>query len=125
MAESIFLMSLLLVLLLGCTLAVRFGVRLAQGASPSLLQAAAVVTLAALLIAGAAAGCLWLVRWVWAPWYVVALAIAATVPAAAVLALRLVLFRSRRELLRGLGVLALGAGLGSIYAAVALSFATD
>ena len=114
MASVGLIASLLLIPAIVSTTALPLGARLAKLPPPSVLKSALVLLLACAIVIAVAAVCWSLAASLGVPKYVAALLIAASMPTAALLSLRLVLYRSRSELLRGLMVMmgAVGLGLG-------------
>jgi signal peptidase I len=114
MASVALIVSLVLIPAIVSMLAMPLGARLARLPPPSVLKSALIMLLAGAVVAAVAAICWWLFLRAALPWYLAALLIASSLPAAGLLALRLVLYRSRNELLRGLVVMmgAVGLGLG-------------
>jgi len=112
MASVALIVSLVLIPAIVSMLAMPLGARLARLPPPSVLKSALIMLLAGAVVAAVAAICWWLFLRAALPWYLAALLIASSLPAAGLLALRLVLYRSRNELLRGLVVMMGAVGLG-------------
>lgn len=124
MIESAFLISLMAVPVAVVMCAFQLGTRLALLRRPSIVQSALVALVPLIVISAVTAGGWLLAKFVGLPWYVVALMLAVALPIGAVAGLWLAQYRTRRELLRGLVVLALAAGVGLAYPLLALRLTT-